>query len=187
MKFFIAYASIEGQSRKIAETIAAIVETHGHQSVIASAAEMSEYTLERPDGIVLCAPIHSGRYPTYFTDFVSREADWLNAVPSAFVSVTLSIASDDPKERAEAAAFPRALAAETGWEPTATHNACGALRYTEYDFFKRWMLKRIAGKHKAPTDTSSDYELTDWAALETFVVEFIQTCGLPAVAPAAAG
>lgn len=177
MKFFIAYATVEGQSRKIAEKLAAIVETHGHQAVIASATEMSEYTLERPDGVILCAPIHSGRYPSYFTDFVGREVDWLNATPSAFVSVTLSIASDDPKEREEAARFPVALTAETGWEPKVIHHAKGALRYTEYDFFKRWMLKRLADRHNAPTDTSNDYELTDWAALEAFAVDFIERCG----------
>ena len=177
MKFFIAYATVEGQSRRIAEKLASFLETRGHQSVIASATEMSEYTLERPDGVLLCAPIHAGRYPSYFTDFVRREIDWLSAIPSAFVSVTLSIASDDPDERAEAARFPAALAAETGWEPRLVHNAAGALRYTEYDFFKRWMLKRIAGKHNAPTDTSNDYELTDWAALEAFAVDFIELCG----------
>lgn len=177
MKFFIAYASIEGQSKKIAEKLGSIVENHGHQAVIVSATEMSEYTLERPDGVILCAPIHTGRYPSYFTDFVRRELDWLNTVPSAFVSVTLSIVSDDPAEREEAARFPATLVAETGWEPRAIHNAAGALRYTEYDFFKRWMLKRLAGRHNAPTDTSNDYELTDWEALESFAVGFIEKCG----------
>ena len=177
MKFFIAYATVEGQTRKIAEKLVSILEALNHQAVIVSATEMSEYTLERPDGVMLCAPIHAGRYPAYFTDFVRREVDWLNAVPSAFVSVTLSIASADPEEREEAARFPVALAAETGWNPRAIHNAKGALRYTEYDFFKRWMLKRIAGKHKAPTDTSNDYELTDWEALERFAVDFVELCG----------
>ncbi len=145
---------------------------------------MSEYTLERPDGVILCAPIHTGHYPSYFTDFVRREIDWLNTIPSAFVSVTLSIVSDDPDEREEAARFPTALAVETGWEPSAVHNAAGALRYTEYDFFKRWMLKRLAGRHKAPTDTANDYELTDWAALETFAVQFIESCGTAQVTEA---
>ncbi|MBX9455754.1 MAG: protoporphyrinogen oxidase [Rhizobium sp.] len=184
MKFFIAYATVEGQSRKIAETLATIIETRGHQAVITGASDMSEYTLERPDGVVLCAPIHAGRYPTYFTDFVRREVEWLNTTPSALVSVTLSIASDDPAEREEAARFPEALAAETGWSPRAVHNAKGALRYTEYDFFKRWMLKRIASKHNAPTDTGSDYELTDWAALEAFAVDFIELCGSVSGQPA---
>lgn len=177
MKFFIAYATVEGQTRKIAERFASILEALGHQPLIASATEMSEYTLERPDGVILCAPIHAGRYPGYFTDFVRREADWLNATPSALVSVTLSIASEDLKERKEAKRFAVALAAETGWTPKAVHHAKGALRYTEYDFFKRWMLKRIAAAHHAPTDTRNDYELTDWVALESFAVEFVELCG----------
>ena len=39
------------------------------------------------------------------------------------------------------------------------------------------MLKRLASRHNAPTDTGNDYELTDWAALEAFAVEFIELCG----------
>ena len=176
MKLFIAYATIEGQSHKIAERLAATIDAHGHRSLVAPATEMSEHTSEEPDGIILCAPIHAGRYPSCFSDFVCREATWLNAVPSAFVSVTLSIASDDPVERSEAIRFPTALAAETGWSPRAIYNAAGALRYTEYDFFKRWMLKRIAHRHNAPADTRHDYELTDWRSLNAFAIEFLETC-----------
>jgi menaquinone-dependent protoporphyrinogen oxidase len=35
-------------------------------------------------------------------------------------------------------------------------------------------MKRIARKAGAPTDTSRDYQFTDWAALDRFVGETIQ-------------
>jgi menaquinone-dependent protoporphyrinogen oxidase len=54
------------------------------------------------------------------------------------------------------------------------HHAAGALKYTEYDFFRRWMLKRIAKKEGGPVDTSLDHEFTDWDALDAFVRTFVE-------------
>ena len=173
MKIVVGYVSVEGQTRRIAGEIAAHAENAGHAAVIMNIAEMPEYTLERPDRIILCSPIHAGRYPSAFVDFVHREAEWLNAVPSAFVSVTLSIISEDAGERAAARHYPQQLLAETGWTPQAIHDAAGALRYTEYDFFKRWMMKRISKAEGGPVDTSTDHEFTDWAKLHEFVDTFL--------------
>lgn len=175
MKYFIAYATVEGQTRKIAETIASAIETGGDLVLIMNVSDMYEYTLEQPDGIILCAPIHAGRYPSAFADFVRREAEWLNAVPSAFVSVSLSIASQNEDERAEVRAIAEQLSAESGWTPTLVHHAAGALRYIEYDFFKRWMARRLADSRGAPIDSSRDYEFTDWTALASFVNVFLKS------------
>ncbi len=145
MKILIVYASIEGQTRKIAETAAARIEAKGHQAALMNVAMMAEFSLENPDGVMLMAPIHAGRYPTPFVDFVHREQAWLNGLPLALVSVTLAIGSENEDERKQAASFPDALQAETGIKPALIHNAAGALRFTEYDFFKRWIMRYIAG------------------------------------------
>jgi menaquinone-dependent protoporphyrinogen oxidase len=172
MKLMIIYATIEGQTRKIAERIAAHAEEKGHAAALMNVNAAQEFGLEKPDAVILAAPIHAARYPTPFVDFVHREKDWLNALPSAFVSVTLSIDSEHDDERAAAANFPETLKAETGWRPKAVHNAAGALRFTEYDFFKRWMMRRIAEAEGAPTDRG-DVEFTDWRLLDDFVDAFL--------------
>ena len=177
MRFFIAYSTIEGQTHKIAKHILEFAEGHGHQAVLVDVSDMSEYTLERPDGVIVCAPIHVGKYPAAFVNFVHREIDWLTANRTAFVSVTLSIRSENEDERAEARAYPEKFAESVGWSPDRIHNAAGALRYTEYDFFKRWMLRRIAALEGGPVDTKRDHELTDWVALDTFVIDFMMFCG----------
>jgi menaquinone-dependent protoporphyrinogen IX oxidase len=41
-------------------------------------------------------------------------------------------------------------------------------------FLKRWIMKRIAQKAGGGTDTSKDYEYTDWQALDKFARDFIQ-------------
>jgi menaquinone-dependent protoporphyrinogen oxidase len=173
VKILIFYTSVEGQTRKIADAIAARIEEKGGSAAIMNVTSMAEFSLERPDAVILCSPIHAGRYPTPFVDFVHRESAWLNSQPSAFVSVSLSIHSDDATERTEAEKYPDALMAETGWKPAAIHHAAGALRFTEYDFFKRWMVKRIAKKDATGTSRASDIEFTDWAALNAFIDDFV--------------
>lgn len=173
MIVLVGYVTIEGQSRKIAEAVAAAVERTGNRAVLFNVMSMAEYALERPEAAILCAPIHGGRYPAPFAAFVTRERDFLNSVPSAFISASLFIASEYEEEQEEARHFPDQLLAESGWTPRHVHHAAGALRYTEYDFFKRWMVKRLAAREGAPTNTARDFELTDWDALESFVTAFV--------------
>ena len=62
-----------------------------------------------------------------------------------------------------------------GWAPHAVHHVAGAFRYTAYDFLKRWAMKYIAYRKGAPTDTSRDYELTDWDDLTSFADSFVKS------------
>jgi menaquinone-dependent protoporphyrinogen oxidase len=173
MIILVGYASVEGQSRKIAEAVAAEIETGGDRALLFDIGLGGEYAVGHPEAAILCAPIHAARYPASFVSFVRQEAPWLNSVQSAFVSVTLLIRSDLDEEQEEARHFPDVLFAESGWAPAMTHHAAGALRYREYDFFKRWMMTRMAAKENAPTDISQDHEFTDWMALSRFVKDFV--------------
>jgi menaquinone-dependent protoporphyrinogen oxidase len=174
MIVLVGYVSIEGQTRKIAEAIAAEIESHGDRALLFNVGEMVEYAVDHPRAAILCAPVHAGRYPEPFVAFVSREADWLKSIPTAFVSVSLLIRSEFEEERQEAQQFPDRLFAETHWQPAVVHHAAGALRYSEYDFFKRWMMRRMAAREGASTDVSEDHEFTDWTALSAFTTEFLK-------------
>lgn len=174
MIFLVAYASVEGQTRKIAERISRFIEASGNRAEIVDLNQPGFGLPARFDGAILCAPIHAGRYPEEFVSFVRDWKDSLEAMPTALVSVSLSIASEFADEREEAKDYPVTLAEQTGWKPGRVHHAKGALRYTEYDYFKRWMMRRIAEREGASTDTSRDHELTDWDALDDFVSEFLK-------------
>jgi menaquinone-dependent protoporphyrinogen oxidase len=173
MIILVGYATIEGQTRKIAEAVAAAVEAAGDRALLFDISSGGEYAVGHPEAAILCAPIHAARYPAAFINFVRQEVNWLNGVPSAFVSVSLLIRSEFEEERDEARHFPDGLLEETGWKPSLLHHAAGALRYTEYDFFKRWIIRRMAELENAPTDVSRDHEFTDWPALSAFVEEFL--------------
>ncbi len=175
MKILILYATVEGHTRKIAEAVAKQAESAGALVVISDVGQTGYAEPGTFDGVVLCAPIHVGRYPPQFEQFVSTWKMALQSVPAALVTVSLAIASKDADERKEAEGFPEELAKRTGWSAPLRHHAAGALKYLEYDFFKRWMLKRIASKEGGPVDTSRDHELTDWAALAAFVKGFLDS------------
>ena len=177
MNIIILYATIEGQTRKIAKAAADFFEGRGWHVSIANVMDMMEFGLERPDAAILMAPVHLAHYPTPFLHFVHQEKDWLNSIPSAFVSVSLSIVSEMKDERDEAIGYPAALLHETGWAPVAIHNAAGALRLAEFDYFKRWMVRRLAKNTASSAETNGDREFTNWAALEVFYATFSADCG----------
>jgi menaquinone-dependent protoporphyrinogen oxidase len=45
---------------------------------------------------------------------------------------------------------------------------------------KKWIIRRIVAKAGGDTDTSRDYEYTDWQALAEFVHHFVTEHGLAA-------
>ena len=174
MIILVAYSTVEGHTREIAMRIAAIAEENGHQAEVTDIAEPGFALPGTFDRVILCAPIHIGRYPSQMITFIANWKHALAQVPCAFVSVSLAIASDHIEERREAEAYPDQIARFTGWKPDYIHHAAGALKYVEYDFFKRWIMRRIAKAEGGPVDTTKDHVLTDWSALETFVTGFLR-------------
>lgn len=172
MNFLVFYSTIEGQTRKIAEAVASHLETQGHMVMLTDANQIGFVDPGTSDGAILCAPVHIGRYPSPFVHYVHDWSTVLNAMPSAFISVSLSIASADGEEKTEARNYPVKLSDESGWRPRSVLNCAGALKYTEYDFFKRWMLKRIVAAEGGPTDAKRDYELTNWIDVKRFTDDF---------------
>jgi menaquinone-dependent protoporphyrinogen oxidase len=74
----------------------------------------------------------------------------------------------DANRTAEAAGYVETFLDETGWEPDRVATYAGALRYSEYGFLERAVLKRIVREFTGDTDTSRDYEYTDWDAVAAF-------------------
>lgn len=174
MNFLVLYSTIEGQTRKIAEAVSSHLESRGNMVMLTDANQIGFADPGTSDGVILCAPVHIGHYPSPFVHYVHSWSEVLNDMPSAFISVSLSIASAYDDEKTEARNYPSQLSDETGWRPRSVLHCAGALKYTQYDFFKRWMLKRIAASEDGPIDTKHDFELTNWTEVKNFVDDFSQ-------------
>jgi menaquinone-dependent protoporphyrinogen oxidase len=166
----VFFATTEGQTQRIAERLAAVLREHGLASEAIEVGSPEAYCLDWTDvrGAIVGASIHAQRHQREARKFVSRFADELNRVPSAFFSVSLSAASSNVDEVRAAQALADAFPPAHGWRPAIVASVAGRLAYTRYGFLKRWLMKRIAEKEGAPTDTSRDYEMTNWEELEQF-------------------
>lgn len=173
MKILIIYGTVEGQSRKIARYMEEVLQGEGHQVVIADATEEPP-SPEGYDLVLVGSSIHMHKYNNAVRDYVMDYVAELNQIPSAFYSVCMAVASDIPEEHEEAAAIAKAFLKHTGWNPLTVWQIAGALKYTKYDYFKRLIMRMIAKKQGGATDTSQDYEYTDWEEVRKLVTDFVQ-------------
>jgi menaquinone-dependent protoporphyrinogen oxidase len=181
MKIGVFYATREGQTGRIAQHIATNLRTHGIPTDVNNVAEVSGPDPGQYAAVILAASVHAGSHEREMLRFVKRYRSELDRIPTAFLSVTLSEAGVErptatPEERARFAADVQTVLehffAAAGWHPWRMKPVAGALLYTKYNFLVRFVMRRIARKSGAGTDTSRDYEYTDWAALDQFVDEF---------------
>ena len=171
MKFLIVYGTTEGQTRKISRFMEDVLLGAGHSATIADAADDPPDPKDY-DGILIGASIHIHKYQSAVAHYITHNTNTLNKMPGAFFSVCLAVASDIEEEHREAEKITRDFLEHTGWRPFMSTQIAGALKYTEYDFFKRLVMKMISKREGRTTDTSKDYEYTDWNAVKKFVLEF---------------
>jgi len=178
MRVLAVYGSNYGQAEAVLRRVTGVLEARGHAvSVFKGDAIPAHLSLQDFDAIVVAASIRMGRYQAYMRDFVQGHRDALNACPTAFVSVNGTRPESNPEWRAEAEGYVQEFLKETAWEPRWTANFAGALRYRRYDLVTRWTMKRISRGRGGPTDTSRDYEFTDWEAIDRFAEDLARALG----------
>jgi menaquinone-dependent protoporphyrinogen oxidase len=170
----VFYASTEGQTRRIAERIAARLVAHRLVSgtLDVSGPEAATIDWRRVHGAVVGASLHVGRHQASVVRFAEAHRRELNAVPSAFFSVSLAAASRNPAEVESARAIAAAFLTGVGWHPATMVCFAGRLAYTQYGFVKRQLMRWIARKEGGATDASRDWEYTDWDAVDRFADTF---------------
>ena len=179
MRAAIFYATREGQARRVAERIAAGLQArHADVDVHNVKALNTPIDWSVYAGAFVVASVHAGRHEPEMIAFVKRFRPELERLSAAFLSLTLSEAgAEDTRAPAERREHARADAermidvfvADTGWRPANTLCVAGALAYSRYNFFVKFIMRRIARKAGFDGDTSRDYEFTDWAAVDRFV------------------
>jgi menaquinone-dependent protoporphyrinogen oxidase len=165
----MAYVTRGGQTLKIARRLAALLEARGHTIRFCDLEGSGPGPkLDDVQGVLLGAPIYVGRYPRSAARFARAHHELLAKLPSAFFSVSLGVASKVRDGRAQAQPLVKQFLERAEWRPDHVELIAGALLYTKYNFLKRFLMRRIAGSGGGDTDTSRDYEYTDWAAVERF-------------------
>jgi menaquinone-dependent protoporphyrinogen oxidase len=168
-RILIIYGTAYGQTERIAREIAGVLREAAHAVDLVKGDRLpAGWAIDEYDGVVVAASVLFGRHQRYIRAFVREHLARLNAVPSAFVSVCGAMAGSNPEAASMAEGYLRKLLATTGWRPTLTKSFAGGLPYTRYGPWVRWMMKMISRQTGRPTDTSRDYDFTDWSGVRDF-------------------
>lgn len=174
----IIYATWHGQAEKVAARVADVFHMNGASATLLDAHRTSidGVVIERYDAIVVVGSVHFGRHPRVLLEFVRRKLTALSLVPTAFLSV--SGAAAPLLGVAEAERYIQEFMVKSGWRPGVTLSVAGAIPYTKYGFFTRLVMRfasRIAGRD---SDSSRDFEYTNWFAVEDFARKFLAELGI---------
>ncbi|XBS69587.1 menaquinone-dependent protoporphyrinogen IX dehydrogenase [Acerihabitans sp. KWT182] len=174
MRILILFSSRDGQTRKIAQFLAANLE--GAICEVFDLKQAAGLTLQRYDGVIIGAAIRYGHYAVELHDFIRRHLDWLNGLPSAFFSVNLTARKPD-KRTPDTNAYTRKFLAATPWRPNRCAVFAGALRYPQYRWLDRIMIQLIMRITGGETDSSKEVEYTDWQQVTAFAHDFAVFAG----------
>lgn len=174
LKIAIIYASRHGHVRAIVGQLAAIAALRRAECTLYDAAARQHRDMtDDCDAVVIAGSVHFGRHARVLRRFVERKLTLLSSVPSAFLSVSGSAATLDGRAKAEE--YVTAFLRVTGWRPDLTECVGGAVLYTKYDPITRLVMKFASRTAGRGTDTSRDYDYTNWSAVDAFMHQFVDT------------
>ena len=170
MLILVVHASFDGQSRLIAERMAATLRSEGH-TVEAGDVDDVGNALDRCEAVIVGGGVRYGRHAPRLERFAKSKRAALIALPNAFFSVCMSAGSPRAKPD-EARRYVEEFRRRTGWVPDTTIRFAGALRYRQYNPLLRLVMRMISRETGASTDTSRNHDYTDWAAVDRFARGF---------------
>lgn len=162
-RVLILYGTSYGHTQKVAEYVRDGLEASGVVVTLLDGDRWREAGAPGGyNGVVLAASLIRGGHQRCIERYARTYSLALSDMPSAFLSVSASAASSDDEGRADARREMDRFLDGTGWVPRIAETVAGAISYTRYDPFTRWMMRRICRKAGGPTDVTRDHELTDW-------------------------
>lgn len=168
MKLLIVYGTTEGQTRKICEYMRNKAKGDGHDVTIVDSTG-PDIDPSGFNAVIIGGSLHAEKYQSSVRHYVEEHHKTLNKMPTGFLSVSLTAVHDDHESQQELEDITEKFLEQTGWKPTFVEQVAGALRYTKYNFWKKFIMRMIAKKNDGSTDTSTDTEYTDWNQVKWFL------------------
>jgi len=176
----ILYATREGQTEKVARRIAAHLQASDVVPLLLNARNLSQaepIDLTRFELLVFGASMHAGGLESELVEYINAHAALIEARRRAFFLVLLSAAARERDIREQWLADARnKLDDQLAVHFADVEMIAGALRYSKYARPLKWMMRRIARQAGEDTDTSRDYEYTDWNEVERYAARLADIC-----------
>ncbi len=172
MTIMIVYASIEGQTAKIANFAAECATKAGFTVASHDVSDrMAEVPFDGADKVILAAPVHERRHPEGFEVFLNASSDALEARPTLLLSVSLNAAFADGLE--EAQDYVTEMTMRTGFKPDDTVLVAGAVKSGSYDYFATQVVRHVLLADRPYDPSDGDREFTDWDTLAARIGAFL--------------
>jgi menaquinone-dependent protoporphyrinogen oxidase len=164
-----------GHTKRIADYMANQLDRHEYEVEIFSLSTRPALTsaeLVKFDRVIIGCSVYLGDFPQVLVDWIWDRHDLLNSMPCGLFTVSLNAADPRPKAREVDDKVLNNFMQQTSIKPRFVASMGGALEYTQYGFFKRCVLQGVSAAAGGPTDTSRDFDLTNWNDVERFVQAF---------------
>lgn len=176
MNVLIIFATVEGQSAKVARFLAEQARNAGHEVALFDAADpAAPPSLSEFEKVILAAPVHQRRHPQEFETLLAARRDELAATETLMISVSLSAAFPEGLE--EAAEYLTEMKMRTGFTPDAEMLVAGAIRTSRYDYFATQVVRHVVLRDRDVDVEDGEHEFTDWDALAARLAEFLAPGG----------
>jgi len=171
----IAFASREGQTRRICQHIAQRIEAQGNEAhLVDLTAGAPEPPIPEHSGVIIAGSVHRGRVDQALSSYLMRNAPALGQLPSAFLSVSLSAASVNRDARAAIDEITQQVLYEVGWHPDETRHLAGAVDPAALNLLERCAVHAVTHHHGIDMERDGRTELTDWTVVDGFVSDFLK-------------
>ncbi|MGI9389313.1 MAG: flavodoxin domain-containing protein [Boseongicola sp.] len=172
MNVLIIYATIEGQTGKIAKFAENLVRDAGHEvRAINSQEKVSDVDFEGIEGVILAAPVHERRHPLPFEVVLSAHHDELAKRRTLLLSVSLSAAFPEGLE--EANEYLVEMKMRAGFDPDEELLVAGAIRTEKYDYFASQIVRHVVLRGRNFDPNAGAHEFTNWDELSSKIGSFL--------------
>lgn len=163
----IVYASVDGQTRRIAERIEATLQAHAVETTLVEIGNADRIETADFDCVIAGAPVRYGKHDPGMARFLENNRHALERVPNAFFSVNL-IARKPEKRNLDGNKYLRKFLDRLSFRPMHIEIIAGRLDYPSYRFLDRIMIQMIMKFTDGPTDRNAVVEYTDWDQVDRF-------------------
>lgn len=175
-QFLIVYSSRYGQTAKISDHLAHTIRLKGYPVHVEDIEIQSNLSPKGFKGVLVGTPLYRSRYNTRVVQWVRKNKQELNQMTSGFFLVSLNAADKRPEAKINDQNLVQKFLSITDWVPSIMASFAGALVYPRYNFFIRFIMKRISKAAGEPVDTSRSHELTNWKQVDDFALRFLHAC-----------
>lgn len=174
MNVLIVFATVEGQTRKIAEFAQSLAEKAGYDVTLFDAADKAAHlSLEGIDKVIMAAPVHERRHPQTFEVVLAAHRAELAVCDTLLLSISLSAAFEDGMD--EAQDYITEMEMRTRFKSGLNALVAGAVRTGSYDYFATQVLRHVVLRDRDYDPSAGEHEFTDWDALREVLTTFLET------------